>query len=34
MLADEPRSKRVIWVRRVVLAFALALILAGGGYAA
>jgi protein phosphatase len=34
VLADEPRSKRVIWVRRVVLAFALALILAGGGYAA
>jgi len=34
VLAEEPRSKRVIWVRRVVLAFALVLILAGGGYAA
>ncbi len=34
VLAEEPRSKRVIWVRRVVLAVALAIILAGGGYAA
>jgi PPM family protein phosphatase len=34
VLAEEPRSRRVIWVRRVVLAFAVALILAGGGYAA
>jgi protein phosphatase len=34
ILADEPRSKRVIWVRRIVLAVALALILVGGGYAA
>jgi PPM family protein phosphatase len=34
VLAEEPRSRRVIWVRRVVLAFALAMILAGGGYAA
>jgi protein phosphatase len=34
VLADEPRSKRVIWVRRAVLALALALILVGGGYAA
>ena len=31
VLAEEPRSRRVIWVRRVVLAFALAMILAGGG---
>ena len=34
VLADEPRSKRVVWVRRSVLALALALILIGGGYAA
>ena len=34
VLADEPRSKRVVWVRRTVLAVALALILVGGGYAA
>jgi protein phosphatase len=34
VLADEPRSRRVVWVRRSVLALALALILVGGGYAA
>ncbi len=32
-LADEPRTKRVIWVRRTVVAAAVALVLVGTGYA-
>jgi protein phosphatase len=34
VLADEPRSKRVVWMRRGVLVAALLLILAGGAYGA
>jgi PPM family protein phosphatase len=34
VLADEPRSRRVVWVRRGVLVAALLLILAGGAYGA
>jgi PPM family protein phosphatase len=33
-LADEPRSARVIWVRRSLVAAAVALVLVGAGYAA
>ena len=32
-LADEPRSRRVIWVRRTLVAAAVGLVLAGAGYA-
>jgi serine/threonine protein phosphatase PrpC len=34
VLADEPRTKRVIWVRRTLVAAAVALVLVGTGYAA
>ncbi|HWI34527.1 MAG TPA: protein phosphatase 2C domain-containing protein [Lapillicoccus sp.] len=34
LLADEPRSKRVVWVRRGILVAALLLIFAGGAYGA
>jgi serine/threonine protein phosphatase PrpC len=32
-LADEPRSKRVLWVRRSLVALAVALVFVGAGYA-
>ncbi len=32
-LADEPRSRRVIWVRRTLVTAAVALVLVGAGYA-
>ncbi|MEP6649262.1 MAG: protein phosphatase 2C domain-containing protein [Lapillicoccus sp.] len=34
VLADEPRSTRVLWVRRLVLVAAILMIVSGGGYAA